>query len=308
MLILKEEWATHEKMLKAVFRAGTPAVKHFWFEAVSACGLNKTDGVLADYRLPVVAQSCGVDAATVDRYVVALVDARLFHDAEALKGCAACKQMLKDQGHSPGPDDLIVHDFLDHNSSKRNKGALGKKREKRKNDLGPNRRSEWVKQVIFERDLGLCRYCGIRPNPDTQNKPDSLEHDHIDPACFHPNHGNFPDGMATSCRRCNRAKGEHKPDECGIHLLAIGITWLDVKEGRAVYVDTPDEAASAAALAAAAGDAPHDPEGVGPGSGTDQAGFAPGSDRDGPGEARDPAPDAAEDDPEGEGRARGQPP
>lgn len=280
MLILKEEWRTHPKMLHAVYVAGTEAVKHFWFEAVSECGEAKTDGVIEVYRLPLIARSCGLDVDSTKAFVDALVRAGLLHDAEALAGCRSCKTSLKEQGCRPGPDDLVVHDFLEHNPSKRNKNALGKKREKRKNDLGPGRRSEWVKQAIYERDMGLCRYCGRRPNPDTFDKPDSLQHDHLDPACFEPNHGNFVDGMVIACRRCNRAKGERTPEEAGMGLLAIGITWIDVRDGQAVYVDTPDEAASAAARLAAAFEGSTVAEGVGPGSGPARAGLGSGSRRD----------------------------
>lgn len=302
MLILKEEWRTHPKMLHAVFEAGSELVKFLWFEGVSECGEAKTDGVIEVYRLPLIARSCGLDAATTRVYVAALVKARLWHDADALAKCRPCRDALKEQGHRPGPDDLVVHDFLEHNPSKRNKGALGKKREKRKNDLGPGRRSEWVKGEVFARDRGLCRYCGCRPQDRVPNQPDSLEFDHVDPACFEPNHGNFTDGMVVSCRRCNRAKGEQTPDEAGMPLLAIGHTARDVAEGRAQYVASPCELPAPTPDAEGA---PAGPEGVGAGSGPGRAGPGSGSGRD-----RDGGPAGTRSGPPGKGSRRtgGRPP
>ena len=261
MLVLKEEWASHPKMLKAVFLAGDPAVKHFWFETVSAAGLAKTDGLVEVYRVPVVAQSCGLTPDRLDTFVRALVDADLFHDADALAGCRPCKDMLKSQGHTCGPDDLVVHDFLDHNPSKRNKGRIGKLREKRKNDLA--RKSSWLKEEVYLRDQGLCRYCGRRTEDNNPNATTALEFDHVDPLCFTPNHGNFADNLVTSCKRCNRAKSERTPDDAGMPLLAAGTTARDVTDGRARTVETPSEVGS--------------PEGVRAGSGRDRAGIGPGS-------------------------------
>jgi 5-methylcytosine-specific restriction endonuclease McrA len=269
MLILKEEWQSNPKILKAVFLAQSPAVKHFWFELLSASANANTDGIIEVYRIPLVAQSCGIDLETASRFLRALIDcnikptgAGLFHDAASLARCTACKLKLKEQGHKPGPDDVVAHDFLQHNPANRDKTPLGRLRVKRKNWLKRNGKD--LKIEVYRRDQGLCRYCGGRP-VEGADGPDELEFDHVDPdPTLEPNNGNFADNLVTSHKSCNTRKGQRTPEEAGMPLLAVGITRRDVLEGRAAYVATPSEVPSTA--------------GVGVGSGADPARFGRGSD------------------------------
>ena len=259
MLILKEEWQSNPKILKAVYLASSPAVKHFWFELLSASANAGTDGIIEIYRIPLVAQSCGIDLETANHFLRALIDAKvkpagagLFHDAASLAKCTPCKTKLKEHGHKPGPDDVVAHDFLQHNPANRDKTPLGKLRVRRKNWLKRNGKGLLVE--VYSRDQGLCRYCAIRP-VDGGEGPTALHHDHVDPdPTLEPNNGNFFDNIVISCEGCNTRKGQRTPEEAGMPLLAAGTTRRDIAEGRAITVATPSEL-------------PPRPTGVGRGSG-----------------------------------------
>lgn len=270
MLILKEEWQSHPKILNAVFLAGSPQVKHFWFELLSSAS-NGADGIIEPFQVAETAQSCGIDLETARRFLDALLASGtrakpqpLFHDADSLKNCDACKNELRKAGHTTGPSDVVAHDFLKHNPGNRDKTPLGQMRQKRKNWLA--RKGKALKLKVHARDDGLCRYCGIRP-VDGGDGPRALEHDHVNPdPTLEPDFGNFLANVCISCRGCNQRKGQRTPEEAGMRLLAPGTTAQDVRDGRAVHVDSLDEVRTIEPAS-----------GVGGGSGTGRARRGTGS-------------------------------
>lgn len=277
MLILKEEWQSHPKIRNAVYLAGSPSVKHFWFEMLSASANGNTDGIIEVFQIPDVAQSCGIDAATADKYLTALLTSGtrdkpqpLFHDAESLAKCDSCKDELRKAGHRTGPADLVVHDFLKHNPGSRDKTPLGRLRQARKNDL--NRKSKGIKVDAFARDQGLCRFCGVRPVEGGEG-PTALDYDHQDPDPTLLNFGNTIDNVGVTCRGCNQRKGQRTAKEAGMRILAPGTTREDVRAGTAVYVESYDEARPASQPAPSSG------VGAGSGGGRSRRGAGSGAGR-----------------------------
>lgn len=274
MLILKEEWQSHQKILKAVYLAGSKTVKHFWFDMISRSANGGGDGIIEPFEIFEAAESVGIDADTAEKFLQALLNSGtrakpspLFHDAESLKKCAPCKDALAKYGHRPDPGDIVVHDFFDHNPAAKNKTPLGQAREKRKNWLKRGNGAK-LKEEVYARDRGLCRYCGIRPNDDGGESRRSLSFDHLDPdPLLEPNNGNFLDNLCVACIGCNRQKGERTREEAGMRTLAIGITIIDVQAGRAVYVDDLSETAPATTEVTTDSPDPDAPDGVGSGAG-----------------------------------------
>ncbi len=79
------------------------------------------------------------------------------------------------------------------------------KRERTKTDVSPAKRA-----AVFERDGHRCRYCGSEEN---------LSIDHIVPRCRGGT--NALENLAIACCKCNVAKGDRTPDECGAVVVEV---------------------------------------------------------------------------------------
>lgn len=105
-----------------------------------------------------------------------------------------------------------IHKFLKRNPSK----AEYKLDRAKKANLRDNR----LKQLVFDRDGGCCRYCRSGPlSPKAGRAKDRrkfLQYDHID-----PDKAATPDGegLVVACGRCNESKGHRTPDEADMVLL-----------------------------------------------------------------------------------------
>jgi len=75
----------------------------------------------------------------------------------------------------------------------------------------PPRTVRFNRRNIFLRDAHMCQYCGCRPSND------DLTIDHILPR----SRGGKSswENVVVACVRCNTKKGNHLPNECGMHPL-----------------------------------------------------------------------------------------
>lgn len=112
----------------------------------------------------------------------------------------------------PDDYDYLIHDFLTKNPSRTEND-----REKAKR---ANRRDSRLKQLVYDRDGGCCRYCRTGPiSPKAGKSVDrrkALQFDHVDPdRAAGPNGEDY----VTGCARCNRLKGDRTPEEADMVLL-----------------------------------------------------------------------------------------
>lgn len=312
---LDDRWRGHEKMLHAIHLAGSPLVKWLWVEALSECNDHRTDGVVKVYRYAGICDSAGVPKSKRDPFRTALVVSGLWHDAETVRRCRTCVATLAHHGHTLAEGDLYHHDYDDKQKTKKDQETPELNR--KANQRLALRRDERLCQLIYERDAGLCRYCGVRVTQkiNDHRSRSRLTRDHVDPACFDPNDGNTLENVVIACAHCNETKGERTPDEAGMPLLPPGTTAHDVAVGNVrgtwdgweADSDEPDDGRRIA-----------DPTDPGPradrtdrarnvggaGSGRDRVG--PGSDRSGSGRSGGGQRRSREG--PGAGTARGQPP
>ena len=68
-------------------------------------------------------------------------------------------------------------------------------------------------KALFRRDANICLYCG------QHFKNNDLSCDHITP--LSRGGTNIWSNVVTACRRCNLFKGNRRPEEAGMQLLAI---------------------------------------------------------------------------------------
>ena len=150
-----------------------------------------------------------------------------------------CTAVLDDPPllHRPGDDcaclgdqpwtagyDYRIHAFLRRNPSKR---EYNRNRAQRA-DL----RDARLKDLVYRRDGGCCRYCTSGPLSAkagrSKDRRKVLTYDHVD-----PDQPAGPDGggLVVACARCNESKGARTPDEADMKLLT-----------------TPDPAVAAALL------------------------------------------------------------
>lgn len=91
-----------------------------------------------------------------------------------------------------------------------------------KYDVNGNRRQQLhrdpeLRDLIRERDGGLCRYCGVEVNWTDRRGSLGGTYDHVDPIGE-----NTPENLVVACRGCNARKSNRLPDEAGMDLLAPG--------------------------------------------------------------------------------------
>lgn len=118
-----------------------------------------------------------------------------------------------------------IHAFLKRNPSRREY----ERNQAQKADL----RDARLKQLVYDRDGGCCRYCRSGPlSPKAGRSKDRrkvLSHDHVD-----PDRAAGPDGenLVVACGRCNDEKGHRTPDEADMTLLPVPVdsektAWAD---------------------------------------------------------------------------------
>lgn len=96
--------------------------------------------------------------------------------------------------------------------------------EKARNDAQKaDSRDSRLKEMVYDRDGGCCRYCRSGPLRKkgmgrAKDRRRALQFDHID-----PDKAAGPDGRnyVTACARCNETKGQRTPDEADLVLLPV---------------------------------------------------------------------------------------
>lgn len=73
-----------------------------------------------------------------------------------------------------------------------------------------------INRELFRRDAYLCMYCGIR------SYPSNLTRDHIYP--ISKGGKDRWSNVVTACKRCNTKKGNRRPEEAKMPLLAVPYT------------------------------------------------------------------------------------
>lgn len=190
----------------------SPEAGWLWVNLGSRCGHDATEGrVTVTIERQVRALFGLPETATAE-----LVDAGHLHDSTTIRRCPTCKLIppqLEDGKLKPG--EFYFHDWLDYQFT-RNESLLPEARRKavRKKKLSNN---SDLREQIYERDRGLCRYCGVRVNWLARRGDLRGTHDHVD-----PDGPNTLDNCVTCCGKCNQEKGNRTPEEWGRALLAPG--------------------------------------------------------------------------------------
>lgn len=82
--------------------------------------------------------------------------------------------------------------------------------------------SSALKQAVYVRDGGCCRYCGSGPLSPKAGKSRDLRkvltYDHVDPDALA---GPDAENLVVCCKRCNTHKGRRTPDEADMMLLPV---------------------------------------------------------------------------------------
>lgn len=100
----------------------------------------------------------------------------------------------------------VMHQWLERNPSRDEHTIHATKANERK--------SSELRKLLFDRDMGLCRYCGTQTNRFDRVSPKQFQMDHVNPT--------MPigiAGVATACRDCNSRKGARTPSAAQMPLL-----------------------------------------------------------------------------------------
>lgn len=263
-----------------------------WGDVGPRCAKARTDGIVAAHRVDEYLYLSGVKGKREGNRTAlqALVRSGLWHDHDDIEGCERCRRITG--GLASGA--FYFHDWTDYQPTKDDQASPEtKKIAARKKAL---HRNDELRDEIYGRDHGRCRFCGITVDPNPQNKRgrNGLTYDHLDPGCFDPNGGNFYDptgqtGVVLACRGCNSAKKNRTVDEWiaagGRPLLPVMVrragsgldvpAWLAASGGPAEAEPDPDPAGSEPAAdlrgdgSGLAGSGTGSGTGSGPGSGSD---------------------------------------
>ncbi len=87
--------------------------------------------------------------------------------------------------------------------------------------------------TLFRRDAHLCLYCGKR------FRTSELSRDHVTPVSR--GGANVWNNVVTACKRCNNHKGDRKPEQAGMELIAVPFTPTHAEyvylQGRRILAD-----------------------------------------------------------------------
>ena len=123
----------------------------------------------------------------------------------------------------PEPD--RIHDWEDFAGKMMDRRQANAARQKASRDR--------VRLPIFERDQGLCRYCGGVLDPD------DFVAEHMVPAARGGT--DDPSNLVASCRSCNLRKNNRTPQEAGMPVLPIGGTKPPRSPRNAPRVELPNQ-------------------------------------------------------------------
>jgi 5-methylcytosine-specific restriction endonuclease McrA len=177
---------------------------------------NRTDGLVTFRILDDMRHRAKLTQRRADAAVALLVAEGLWHDRTSLARCERCKDVVRQlPSKRLAEGEHYVHDFLEYNPASIE--ALipdARMKAKRKKELS---RMTSLREAIWERDRGMCRYCGVRVDFADRKSDTGGQHDHVDPA----NPLNTFDAIVIACRGCNRTKGDRTPEEAGMTMLPI---------------------------------------------------------------------------------------
>lgn len=171
---------------------------------LSYSGDLKKDGWIPVTALP------QLECSVTDPDFKALLRAKMLH-----RRGEECTCLEKREWEWPAGRGWVVHDWLDYNPSRdENEVKTAQKAELRDPAL---------RQAVRERDLGRCRYCGVKTS--TANRSTVLQTlDHVDPLI-----AAGLDNLVIACKPCNAAKKKRTPEQALMKLL-------DVDDVRALHL------------------------------------------------------------------------
>lgn len=180
-----------------------------WVVANLSCSQAETDGVIKPGRLRAMFTSAYLETrARQTKAIKRLVAVKLWHDHTTIASCEEC--LAEFEPLQPG--EYCVHNWNDHNPRRDDKTDPAKAfKANRKRRL---KKLSTLKEQIRRRDRGYCRYCAFRVTMSDHTSDDGFTYDHVD-----PDGDNTLENVVTSCRGCNRHKGERTPTEAGMVLL-----------------------------------------------------------------------------------------
>lgn len=188
-----------------------------WSVAMRECAKRDGDGVVTPLMIQ---DSLNKFPTAIKRAAVAtLVAQGLWHDEDGLAGCGTCRERTP---ALPSPRHRLIHDWNAHLLLAAGKDdPIVRKREQRRKALnGP--RCLQLRQDVRERDMDLCRYCGVETlDPSGPDKKSARIRtlDHVDPWG-----DNTRENVVVACRRCNGRKRDRSPEQAGMLLLDPGTT------------------------------------------------------------------------------------
>lgn len=180
-----------------------------WQKAGIWSSKHRTNGVIPAHGLAYVAHLAYLRSpAKVRKAAARLVEVGLWHDQASIAGCVRCHATVGDLPAGA----YAFHDWSDCNPLREQQTdevtKFKAERARRLKDMPA------LKELIRQRDRGLCRYCGdpVTSGHDTRS-PKGRVFDHVDP------HGdNTLDNVVTACRRCNGRKRDRTPEQAGMPL------------------------------------------------------------------------------------------
>lgn len=227
---IDDTWRHHHKTRRAVRLGGRDALT-VWCWVGNAVAEAGSDGVASLDMLEDCADALRMSQAEMDAATEALGGCGFWHDRTSITAChcKVAKRHLEARG-------AFFHDWCDWNIPRdASRIPIERLREMRRRELLHNRK---LCEAIVARDGEQCRYCGERVNFGDRRGKRGGTYDHLDPALFEPNMGNFLDGIVVACRQCNGQKKNRTPAEW---LAAGGRPLLPVAEP---YLLDPDLSAT----------------------------------------------------------------
>lgn len=199
-----------------------PAALALYWQMNPRVGHDNTEGVVTKRMLQ---QLCGLFGLRNELTTI-LVATGLWHTSKSLHRCERCRWrvgLIAGSGKL-ATDEFYVHDFLEENLT-RNQALWSEEQRKhqRNKELG---RNPQLRRQIYERDHGLCRYCGIEPDVNDKVGLNGRTHDHVDPSEM----VNRLENIVIACRGCNSRKNDRHLSTAGMELLTSASPGASLRE------------------------------------------------------------------------------
>lgn len=213
--LVDDQLMSNGKILDALERAAgaagdeaAAAVLAIWTATATSCGAGNTEGVIAGAVVLSFSRQLMIRREVADAAVQALVDARIWHDAKALRRCDDCQDHVAELELGR----LAAGTYLWHGWGRQQfskmvaKDPVARSRDAQTKDLHRNHQD--ILRAVRRRDGARCRYCAEVVDFRARRGPRRGTYDHVI-----PDGGNSMGNVVVACGHCNGDKKDRTPEE-----------------------------------------------------------------------------------------------